>query len=103
MNDSAMGPVLLFDDGISRSRRHDEWINLIGMVVDVRKDGEFVRRGVVEDATLDGSHVWIAGEGITGRALFDKGSGYQVWIHPLHIQRRASLVHGDPTNQLPTS
>jgi len=101
MNGSFEVPVFLFDDGISRSRRHDEWINLIGLAVEVRQNGEVVHRGVVEDVSMDSSNIWIASEGASGRKLYDKGSGYQVWIHPAHLQRREYRFLGD--NRSPQS
>lgn len=103
MSDPSNNPIPLYDNGPMGSCRHDEWANLVGLTVEVRKDGQMVRIGVIEDATLDRSHIWIAQEGTTGRELFDKGSGYQVWIPPIHLQHRERLIRGEQTNRLSNS
>ena len=84
-----------FDDGIARSCRHDDWVNLVGLTVEVWHNREVVHKGVVEDVSADSSTIWIAREGASGRKLYDKGSGYQVWIHPRHLQRRKYRLLGD--------
>jgi hypothetical protein len=39
-----------------------------------------VASGVVDQAAEDGSVLWIAAEGISTRRIFDKQSGYQIWV-----------------------
>lgn len=65
--------------GTNRGLRKD-WSRLAGHTVEVWLGGEYVARGVVDQAAEDGSVLWIAGEGITTRRLFDKSTGYQVWL-----------------------
>jgi ribosome maturation factor RimP len=65
--------------GASRGLRKD-WARLTGHTVEVWLRGEHVASGLVEQAAEDGSVLWIAGEGITTRRLFDKSTGYQVWL-----------------------
>jgi hypothetical protein len=36
--------------------------------------------GVVEQAADDDSVLWIAAAGASTRRLFDKSTGYQVWV-----------------------
>jgi len=57
-----------------------DWARLPGHAVEVWLQGEYIAAGVVEQATEDDSVLWIAGEGICTRRLFDKSSGYQVWV-----------------------
>jgi hypothetical protein len=42
--------------------------------------GEYVAGGVVDQAAEDGTVLWIAAEGIMTRRIFDRASGYQVWL-----------------------
>ncbi|WP_258804260.1 hypothetical protein [Pseudarthrobacter sp. NS4] len=62
--------------------RYRDWSRLIGTPVEVRKDFELVRAGVVEDAMQDSSALWLAADAAGGRALFAAAEGYEVWIRP---------------------
>ncbi|MDP9886936.1 hypothetical protein [Pseudarthrobacter enclensis] len=57
-----------------------DWARLPGHSVEVWLQGERVARGVVDQAAEDNSVLWIAAEGISTRRIFDKSSGYQVWL-----------------------
>lgn len=57
-----------------------DWGRLPGHTVEVWLLGEHVASGVVDQATEDGSVLWIAAEGISTRRIFDKSSGYQIWV-----------------------
>jgi hypothetical protein len=57
-----------------------DWARLTGHTVEVWLLGEHVITGVVEQAAEDDSVLWIAGAGISTRRLFDKSTGYQVWV-----------------------
>lgn len=57
-----------------------DWSHLTGRTVEVWLRGQHVASGMVDQAAEDGSVLWIAGEGITTRRLFDKSTGYQVWL-----------------------
>ena len=57
-----------------------DWARLPGRSVEVWLKGECVASGVVDQAAEDGSVLWIAAEGITTRRIFDKSSGYQIWV-----------------------
>jgi hypothetical protein len=65
----------------------DEWPRLVGTEVDIRRKGRLVRRGVVDNATLDGTMVWVAQHGVEERRLVDKSDGYELWIAPSDIRR----------------
>ncbi|MCU1532645.1 MAG: hypothetical protein JWO49_2216 [Arthrobacter sp.] len=39
--------------------RHDTWRDLLGAVVEARKDGAVIRKGLVEDIMPDSSALWI--------------------------------------------
>ncbi|WP_258804442.1 hypothetical protein [Pseudarthrobacter sp. NS4] len=57
-----------------------DWARLTGHTVEVWLLDEHVTTGVVDQAAEDDSVLWIAGEGISTRRLFDKSTGYQVWV-----------------------
>jgi hypothetical protein len=57
-----------------------DWARLTGHTVEVWLLGEHVTTGVVDQAAEDDSVLWIAGAGISTRRLFDKSTGYQVWV-----------------------
>lgn len=58
----------------------NDWAQLPGRAVEVWLEGDRVMAGVVEQATDDGSVLWIAAHGAEPRRLFDKSTGYQVWL-----------------------
>jgi hypothetical protein len=66
--------------------RHHEWARLIGAPVEIRKDGEVIRAGVVDDAMPDSSMVWIASDQQAPRTLFEASRGFQVWVEPKLLQ-----------------
>ena len=57
-----------------------DWARLPGHSVEVWLLGEHVASGLVDQAAEDDSVLWIAAEGISTRRIFDKSSGYQVWV-----------------------
>ena len=65
--------------------RYREWSRLIGIPVEVRKDFQLVRTGVVEDAMQDSSALWLVADTGGGRALFSAAEGYEVWIRPREL------------------
>ncbi len=65
--------------------RYQDWRRLVGTPVEVRKDFEVVRTGVVDDAMDDSSALWIAADAGGGRALFTAAEGFEVWIRPQEL------------------
>jgi hypothetical protein len=57
-----------------------DWARLTGHTVEVWLLGQHVITGVVDQAAEDDSVLWIAGAGISTRRLFDKSTGYQMWV-----------------------
>jgi hypothetical protein len=74
--------------GIRRPYPFLEWSMLVGAVVDVRRDGVFVRTGFVEDATPSGDMAWIAADGLDRRIMIEKSAGYVLWITAEQLQLR---------------
>lgn len=65
-----------------------EWSMLVGAVVDVRREGVFVRTGLVEDTTPSGDTAWIAADGLDRRIMIEKSAGYDLWITAEQLQLR---------------
>jgi hypothetical protein len=59
----------------------ENWQQLIGSWVELRRGGKVVRTGEVEDATPDSSVLWLKFDGINGRQLVARTDGYEV--HPV--------------------
>ncbi|MDP9889450.1 hypothetical protein [Pseudarthrobacter enclensis] len=81
---------------------HD-WARLIGVPVEIRKDSEVVRAGVVDDAMPFPAALWLAADASGGRALFTAAEGYEAWIRPQALGGRlcykmaAAQLHPAPT------
>jgi hypothetical protein len=66
--------------------RYRDWSRLIGTPVEVRKDFELVRAGLVDDAMQDSSAIWLAADATGGRVVFAAAEGYEVWIRPRELE-----------------
>lgn len=66
----------------------DQWQSLPGTWVEIRLNGIFCCRGLVDDSMPDASGLWLAGDGADTRRFFSKQDGYQVWttLFPLSPQ-----------------
>lgn len=67
------------------AHRHDDWSQLIGAHVQIRRDYETVRWGVVDDAMTNSSAVWLMADGEHGRKVYAKAEGYEIWIEPREL------------------
>lgn len=56
-----------------------DWQRALGQHVDVRRRGETVRTGTVEDVMPDNSIVWISAAGPIPREMFERAEGYEVY------------------------
>ncbi|WP_461163043.1 hypothetical protein [Arthrobacter sp. R4-81] len=65
--------------GARRGLRKD-WARLTGRTVEVWLLGEHIMTGVVDQASPDDSVLWIAAAGAETRRLFDRRTGYQIWV-----------------------
>ena len=62
--------------------RHEDWRQLVGVLVEVRKHYQAFRTGTVEEAMPDSSALWLAASGLDGRMLIEAAEGYEVWVEP---------------------
>ncbi|WP_461172313.1 hypothetical protein M1D93_15140 [Arthrobacter sp. Z1-9] len=70
--------------------RHHEWARLIGAPVDIKKHGEVIRTGIVDDAMPDSSMIWIASDEQSSRTLYEASEGFQVWVEPKQLEGTVS-------------
>jgi len=60
----------------------ENWNDLAGRAVQIRKDGRIIRNGYVEAVTPAADILWLGVYGAEPRALFEKAEGYTVWPVP---------------------
>lgn len=58
----------------------ENWQLLIGSWVELRRGGQVVRTGEVEDATPDSSIMWLKFDGNHPRQLIARTDGYEVLL-----------------------
>lgn len=58
--------------------RVDGWFRLPTAIVEIRRNGTYVRTARVEEATPDSRMLWLSPEGVDSRILIDKLDGYEV-------------------------
>jgi hypothetical protein len=56
----------------------ENWSQLVGRVVELRRNGQLVRTAEVEDVTPDSSILWLRFDGNHGRQLVTRTDGYEV-------------------------
>jgi hypothetical protein len=63
-----------------------DWQLLIGVRVEIRRHGQLIGSGLVDNATSSGDIVWLAADGINGRTMLEKADGYDLSIEPTHFR-----------------
>lgn len=61
------------------------WHRLIGSLVEIRRHGQFIRTGILDNATSSGDIAWIAADGINSRTMIEKAAGYELWPVPSRL------------------
>lgn len=59
-----------------------DWSNLVGVPVQLRQHGKYIRSGVIDAAMPDSSVLWLAADGADERQMFEAALGYQAWTSP---------------------
>lgn len=60
-------------------RRIDDWTHLAGRTICVRRGSRYSRIGKVEAVTPKADMLWMLGDGVEPRVLFEKSQGYTAW------------------------
>lgn len=60
--------------------RVEDWYRLPSAVVEVHRNGTFIRTGCVEAVTADLRMLWLSPHGVENRVLIDKLDGYEIWL-----------------------
>lgn len=55
-----------------------DWLAALGLYVEIRDRGRFVRAGTVDAVMPDGSLLWLSAEGAWLREIVEKKSGMEV-------------------------
>jgi hypothetical protein len=70
--------------------RHNDWNRLIGAFVEVRRNQEFFRSGLVDEAMPDSSALWLAADESHTRILIEAAEGYAVRVEPRALEGKLS-------------
>jgi hypothetical protein len=65
------------------------WHQLVGSRVEVRRGGDVLDVGIVDDAMADGTLLWLAQEGAKNRRIIELAVGDGIWAS----SRNQELVH----------
>jgi hypothetical protein len=60
--------------------RVEDWCRLASTVVEIHRNGRFIRTGHVDVATADSRMLWLSPHGVESRVLIDKFDGYEIWL-----------------------
>lgn len=71
-------------------QNYPDWNRLIGAYVQISRENQVIRSGVVDDAMPDSSILWVASDGIHPRAMFEAADGYAAWVEPQQLTGEAS-------------
>ena len=66
----------------------EDWTRLVGCLVEVRLSRQRVAAGTVDVVSSEGDLIWIEAQSADTRKLYDKLSGYEIWI-----QKVSDLAH----------
>lgn len=67
------------------SYRCEDWSDLAGINVEIRRHRRRIRYGIVDAVMPDSSMLWLAAGLDGGRCLFDSAEGYEVWADPVDL------------------
>lgn len=56
-----------------------DWQRALGQYVEVRRHGEIIRAGTVEDVMPDNSILWISAAGPFQRKMLERAEGYEIY------------------------
>ncbi|QOT19967.1 hypothetical protein [Paenarthrobacter sp. YJN-5] len=87
-----------------KSYRCDDWSYLVGANVEIHKDGNLVRSGIVDSVMPDNTILWLAADHNGNRALFELAEGFEVWADPQDVPNElysAMLSQQPPTSKVP--
>jgi len=71
-------------------QNYPDWQRLVGAVVQIRRENQVIRTGVVEDATPDSSLLWLAADGVHQRTMYAAAENYKAWVEPQQLAGHAA-------------
>ncbi|MBT2515511.1 hypothetical protein [Arthrobacter sp. ISL-30] len=57
-----------------------DWSRLIGLPVEIRRLGETLTSGIIDDATPDSTILWLAPNGPQHRTMYERSMKHEVWV-----------------------
>jgi hypothetical protein len=63
-------------------RQYIHWRRLIGATAQIRQHGHIIRTGIIDDAMADSTALWIAGDPVQPRTMYEAARGIEVWADP---------------------
>lgn len=60
-------------------RQYIHWRRLIEATVQIPHDGHIIRTGTIDDAMADSTALWIAGDAVQLRSMYEAARGIEVW------------------------
>ena len=79
-------------------QQHFEWSQLANVSVEIRQNGQTIKKGIVEDAMPGSSALWIANDHTGPRRIFEACEGHQVWVIPQELS--GNLTYRMTTQQI---
>jgi hypothetical protein len=64
--------------------------------VEIRRHGQLIGNGLVDNATSSGDIVWLAADGINSRTMLEKTDGYDLSIEPTQLQTPKYFIEEVP-------
>ena len=58
-----------------------DWQRALGQLVEIWRNGTYIRKGIVDAVMPDNSLLWISADGISSRQIIAHSDGYQVFTH----------------------
>jgi hypothetical protein len=67
------------------TRQQVEWSQLVNVLVEIRQNGQTIRKGIIGNAMPNSSALWIAADSTSPRRIFEVSQGHQVWVTPQEL------------------
>lgn len=77
-------------------RQYIHWRRLIGERVQIRQHGQIIRIGTVDEAMADSTALWIAGDAVQPRTMYEAALGIEVWTDIPELSDRVDYRMASP-------
>lgn len=63
---------------------------LVGAVVQIHRENQAIRTGVIDDAMPDSSLLLLAADGVHQRRMYEAAENYKAWVQPQPLEGEAA-------------